>query len=98
MRAKLFEVIRERYSRRVNIANDRPGMSFWHVLVPGILKQELNRDYDRLAEIAKKHEDIRTMLQLSRINLAKLSTSSIAYNVKLVLDEEVALQRKRRRH
>ena len=63
-------------------------MSFWQVLVLGIFKQVLSCDYDRLAELAKKHEDIRTMLQMSRFTLAKLSASTIVRNVKLVLDEE----------
>ena len=56
--ANLLKVIRERYSRRVNLANGRPGMSFRQVLVPGILRQVLNCGFDRLAENAKNHEAI----------------------------------------
>ena len=88
VRLEVLEHIRYRYSLRVDVANGRPGLSFWQVLVLGILKQGLNCDYDRLAEYAKKHEDIRIMLQMSPRDCAKLSASKIAHNVKLVLDEE----------
>ena len=88
VRLEVLEHIRYRYSLRVDVANGRPGLSFWQVLVFGILKQGLNCDYDRLAEYAKKHEDIRIMLQMSPRDCAKLSASKIAHNVKLVLDEE----------
>ena len=51
-----------KHSERASLENGRPGMSFWQVLVLGILKQGLNCDFDRLEEM-RRHSDIRIMLQ-----------------------------------
>ena len=47
---------------RINAAVGRPGLDLWHVLVLALLKQGLNCDFDRLAELANKHFDVRRML------------------------------------
>ena len=88
VRINLLEELRERYSRKVDVYNGRPGMSFWQVLVLGVLRHRLDWDYDRLCNLALKHEDIRAMLQLSPLSRILLRSSKIAWNVKLLLDEE----------
>ena len=40
----------------------RPGMELWRILVLAILKQGLNCDYDRLAELANEHATLRQTL------------------------------------
>ena len=40
-------------------------MELWSILVLALLKQGLNCDFDRLAELANKHLDVRRMLGLS---------------------------------
>ncbi len=42
-------------SRRVG----RPGMELWTILVPGVVKQGLGCDFDRLQELANQHITIR---------------------------------------
>ena len=51
----------------INPSTGRPGMQLWHILVLGLLKQGLNCDYDRLAELAAKHLDVRRMLGCSDV-------------------------------
>ncbi len=40
-------------------------MQLWNNLVSGLLKQGLNRDYDRLTELVNKHADVRRFLGLN---------------------------------
>ena len=49
---------------RINPDVGRPGLQLWQVVVLAVLKQGLNCDYDRLAELASKHLDVRRMLGL----------------------------------
>ena len=50
---------------KLNPALGRPGMELWSILVLALLKQGINCDFDRLAELANKHLDVRRMLGLS---------------------------------
>lgn len=43
--------------------NGRPSMNLWSAMVQGLLKQELNADYDHLQEMANEHEIFDPMLQ-----------------------------------
>ena len=52
----------ERNAPRINAAVGRPRLDPWQVLVLALLKQGLNCDFDRLAELANKHLDVRRML------------------------------------
>ena len=45
-------------------ATGRPGMDLWQVLVLALLKQGINCDFDRLADLANEHLDVRRMLGL----------------------------------
>ena len=49
---------------RINPDVGRPGLQLWQVVVLAVLKQGLNCDCDRLAELAGKHLDVRRMLGL----------------------------------
>ena len=49
---------------RINPDVGRPGLQLWQVVVLAVLKQGLNCDCDRLAELASKHLDVRRMLGL----------------------------------
>ena len=40
----------------------RPGMDVWRIVVIGIFKQGIDCEFDRLAELAKKHKDLRALL------------------------------------
>ena len=47
---------------KVNKRNGRPGMEMWKIWVCGVVRLDLNIDYDRLHELVNKHIDIRQML------------------------------------
>ncbi len=40
----------------------RPGMEYWKIFVLGVLRLDLNCDYDRVQELANQHKTIRQML------------------------------------
>ena len=47
---------------RVDKSNGRPGMTLWSILVCGVLRLDLNADYDRLHELVNQHKTLREML------------------------------------
>ena len=75
-----------KHSERASLENGRPGMSFWQVLVLGILKQGLNCDFDRLEEMCR-HAEIRIMLQCPDYH-DQFKSPRIAYNLTELLDED----------
>ncbi|MCD6581492.1 MAG: hypothetical protein J7K90_06785 [Desulfuromusa sp.] len=46
----------------LNFNNGRPGMDLWKILILGVLRLNLNWDYDRLQEMANNHKTLRQML------------------------------------
>ena len=65
----------------------RPGLELWSVLVLGILKQSLNCDFDRLKELADRHESIRAMLGHSELDKSRYSLQRLIDNVNLLTPE-----------
>lgn len=61
-REKIFEILEQEISPDADKGNGRPGMSLWRILVMGILRLNLNWDYDRLCEMVNEHQTIRKML------------------------------------
>jgi hypothetical protein len=61
-RNKLFKLLEEGISPQVSHKKGRPGMDLWKILVLGVVKVNLNTDYDRLQELANNHIVIRAML------------------------------------
>ncbi len=59
---KLFSLLEEKFSPKVNLKVGRPGMDIWRVVVLGVLKQGLGCDFDRLCELANHHGVVRQML------------------------------------
>ena len=62
IREQVFSVLEETISQDKNHNNGRPGMDLWKILVFGVLRLNLNWDYDRLQEMANNHKTIRQML------------------------------------
>lgn len=62
--AILEEVIPERSGAqgKASAKTGRPGMDQWKILVLGVLRLDLNADYDRIHELANQHKTIRQML------------------------------------
>lgn len=61
-RKEILQTLQDNIAPDVSRAKGRPGMSFWNIVVPGVLKANLNTDYDRIQELANNHITIRQML------------------------------------
>jgi hypothetical protein len=74
------------------INKGRKGMDMWRVFVLGIMRLNLNCDYDRLQELANEHRTLRQMLGHGFLDEDKrYALQTIKDNVSL-LSEEVLLQ------
>ena len=62
LRAQLFDILRRILPQGVDPNNGRPGMEMWRIFVLGMLRLNLNWDYDRLQEMANNHRTLRRML------------------------------------
>jgi IS5 family transposase len=62
LRKKLFHLLETEISPKADKRNGRPGMSLWAIFVCGVIRLDLNIDYDRLHELVNKHKDLREML------------------------------------
>ncbi len=62
IREAVFKILEDRIAPESDHNNGRPGMDLWKILVLGVLRVNLNWDYDRLEEMANQHNLIRQML------------------------------------
>ena len=62
LRSAIFALLDSQVAPTVDKGNGRPGMALWTILVCGVLRLDLNCDYDRLHELVNQHHSIREML------------------------------------
>lgn len=62
LRQAVFSLLEEYIQPDASNDNGRPGMSLWSIFVMGVLRLDLNWDYDRLQEQVNNHKTIRQML------------------------------------
>src|SRR6202022_2624040 len=62
IRIEIFNMLEKNISPKINKKNGRPGMELWKIFVMGILRLDLNCDYDRLQDLVNHHSVIRQML------------------------------------
>lgn len=62
LRNKVFAILEALVVPNVDKKNGRPGMDLWKILVFGVIRLNLNCDYDRLHEFANHHRTIRQMV------------------------------------
>jgi len=62
IREEIFAALKKYISPEINKNNGRPGMDLWKIFVMGILRLDLNLDYDRLHDLVNHHGLIRQML------------------------------------
>lgn len=62
LRAQLFHLLETDIAPRTDKRTGRPGMTLWSIFVCGVLRLDLNIDYDRLHELVNQHNTIRQML------------------------------------
>jgi transposase, IS5 family len=62
VREAIFTLLEKRITPKIDKGNGRPGMALWKIFVMGVLRLDLNCDYDRLQELVNNHCTIRQML------------------------------------
>lgn len=88
IRTAIFTLLEERLiPAGVDRNNGRQGMSLWSILVCGVIRLDLNMDYDRLHELANKHSDLRAMLGHGMFNDAYYHHQTLKDNVSLFTPE-----------
>jgi hypothetical protein len=61
-RAKLFQLLESDLAPKISKHTGRPGMTLWSIFVCGVIRLDLNIDYDRVHELVNQHITIRQML------------------------------------
>ena len=87
VRDLIFSLLEELLPRNVSSINGRPGMHFWKILVLGVLRLNLNWDYDRLREMANQHSTIRQMLGHGFDDSEQYKLQTIKDNISLFTPE-----------
>ena len=62
LQEQVLQILDEMLPVEIDRDTGRPGMVLWRILVMGVLRLNLNWDYDRLCEMANQHRTIRQML------------------------------------
>ena len=62
IRDEIFQLLEKRIAPHVDKKNGRPGMALWKILVLGVVRLDLNWDYDRLQDEVNNHKKFRQML------------------------------------
>ena len=87
-RAEIFKLLEEEFFSTINKKNGRPGMTLWKIFVLGILRVNLNIDYDKLHELSNSHLTIREMLGHARYtDMHYYHHQTLKDNVQLITPE-----------
>ncbi|MCP4372187.1 MAG: ISNCY family transposase [Deltaproteobacteria bacterium] len=62
LREEVFKILDEMFPESIDRNNGRPGMDMWSIFVMGVLRLNLNWDYDRLHEMVNNHGIVRQLL------------------------------------
>ena len=62
LRQKVFAMLEREIAPEVDKHTGRPGMTLWSILVCGVLRLDLNIDYDRLHELVNQHKTLRDII------------------------------------
>src|SRR5438445_11672445 len=62
LRTQIFQLLEAEIAPKVSKRNGRPGMALWKILVCGVVRLDLNADYDRLHELVNHHNTLRELL------------------------------------
>ena len=87
LRSQIFELLEREISPTVNKSNGRPGMTLWKILVCGVLRLDLNTDYDRLHELVNQHLTLRQMLGHGEFDRETYHFQTLKDNVALLTPE-----------
>ena len=87
LRTTLFQLLEEQIAPEVDKSNGRPGMALWPIFVCGVLRLDLNIDYDRLHELVNHHNTIREMLGHGDFDRSQYHFQTLMDNVSLLTPE-----------
>ncbi len=62
LREAVFTLLETKIAPEVSKKTGRPGLELWKIFVLGVLRLDLNVDYDRIHDLANSHREIRQML------------------------------------
>jgi hypothetical protein len=62
LREQVLKILGGLFPQEIDLDNGRPGMDMWSILVMGVLRLNLNCDYDRLHNLVNNHKTIRQIL------------------------------------
>ena len=83
LRTKLFAFFEEHIAPKVDKRNGRPGMTLWRIFVCGVVRLDLNIDYDRLHELVNQHNTLREMLGHAQFDEHSYHFQTLKDNVSL---------------
>jgi transposase, IS5 family len=87
LREKIFALLEKEIAPKIDKRNGRPGMELWKILVCGVLRLDLNADYDRVCELVNHHNTIREMLGHGAFNEQMYHFQTLKDNVSLFTPE-----------
>ena len=87
LRTAVFEVLQSKVAPKVDKTNGRPGMTLWTILVCGVIRLDLNCDYDRLHELVNHHNTLREMLGHGAFDDVTYHFQTLQDNVRLLTPE-----------
>ena len=87
LRSAIFDLLDSQVAPSVDKGNGRPGMPLWTILVCGVLRLDLNCDYDRLHELVNQHQSIREMLGHGAFSEYQYHFQTLKDNVGLLTPE-----------
>ena len=87
LRTAIFQLLERQIAPRVSKTNGRPGMTLWTILVCGVIRLDLNCDYDRLHELVNEHNTLRQMLGHGAFEDVSYHVQTLKDNVSLLTPE-----------
>jgi len=87
LRTSIFQLLESRIAPQVSKFNGRPGMALWPILVCGVIRLDLNCDYDRLHELVNHHDTLREILGHGTFDDLRYHYQTLKDNVGLLTPE-----------
>ena len=87
LRENIFALLENNIAPSIDKTTGRPGMTLWRILVCGVIRLDLNCDYDRLLELTNQHNTLREMLGHGPFDEHLYSLQSLKDNVRLFTPE-----------